>query len=574
MCVYLASYRVLSVTCLQVVLNEHFRCAEEIIEFSNREFYNGRLVPLRLPTRSERLSPSLVDVFVPNGVKVGKVNEPEAEEVVRLVKDFVSHQALNGTPRTIGVISLVGDDQSRLIRGRLLDAIGPQKMALHEILVGDPPTFQGAERDVIILSMVCSPGSVPTQSQLMHAQRANVALSRARDRCILVRSIKINDISSAEDIKIPIIEFFQTANTKTEESNETEPLAMTGGWHSGDVSVRNLLEKVLRARGFSVREMGVVWKNAICVEHEASDSRAAILIEGTGESFPAWHENYKQQKAIERVGWKCLRVDALSLLCDFHVTLESLVQFLRVNGIEEPPVVLYDELEQDHISDVDGSTSIVEEIVEEESHGVANPVAPEAVDPPDVHDVVVISSDDEEDDADKKVAAVKPAPVLSHMDDNDVLHESAFGEVVELSFLRSEIPERASAESYSGDQSGVLEGLLGRAGTKRRTRDKADRYECDESEIEESLSGRSGKKRRRPYKRLDKYARDGRYYPVGKLSVPTGVDVEGTQEGEWYDTDSDLQEGEDEWQEDGNRAKFDGMVPSLPNNSRPHSDDR
>jgi hypothetical protein len=41
----------------------------------------------------------------------------------------------------------MGEEQSRLIRSRLLDAIGPQRMAQHSILVGDPPSFQGTERD-------------------------------------------------------------------------------------------------------------------------------------------------------------------------------------------------------------------------------------------------------------------------------------------------------------------------------------------------------------------------------------------------------------------------------------------
>jgi superfamily I DNA and/or RNA helicase len=71
---------------------------------------------------------------------------------------------------------LIGEEQNRLIRGRLLDSIGPQKCKEHNILISEPPNFQGAEGDIIYLSMVSSPGSVPTQSQLFHAQRANVAL--------------------------------------------------------------------------------------------------------------------------------------------------------------------------------------------------------------------------------------------------------------------------------------------------------------------------------------------------------------------------------------------------------------
>lgn len=102
---------------------------------------------LRLPTKSERITPSIVDVYLPKAVKRGRVNESEADKIVEMIGDIVSQQSDNS--RSIGVISLMGDEQSRLIRGRLLnsDRIGPGGMVRHNILVGDPPAFQGAERD-------------------------------------------------------------------------------------------------------------------------------------------------------------------------------------------------------------------------------------------------------------------------------------------------------------------------------------------------------------------------------------------------------------------------------------------
>ena len=129
-------------------MNEHFRCASEIIAFSNENFYDNQLIPLRLPTQSERITPSIIDVRIPKGIKVGKINEREVEEIVRRVAEIVeSHGHGSLQRRSIGIISLMGDEQSRLIRGRLLDTIGPQRMAQHSVLVGDPPSFQGTERD-------------------------------------------------------------------------------------------------------------------------------------------------------------------------------------------------------------------------------------------------------------------------------------------------------------------------------------------------------------------------------------------------------------------------------------------
>jgi superfamily I DNA and/or RNA helicase len=116
-------------------LSEHFRCAPEIIEFSNSQFYDGRLVPLRLPTKLERLKPSLLDVRVSGGEKNGKVNEREADKIVEMIKKTMGTHDSDSSPRSIGVISLIGDEQSRLIRGRLLDAVGPELLAKHNVLV-------------------------------------------------------------------------------------------------------------------------------------------------------------------------------------------------------------------------------------------------------------------------------------------------------------------------------------------------------------------------------------------------------------------------------------------------------
>ena len=52
------------------------------IEFSNREFYNGQIKPLRVPKSSERLDPPLIDVMVLGGYGKGDYNPPEARAIV------------------------------------------------------------------------------------------------------------------------------------------------------------------------------------------------------------------------------------------------------------------------------------------------------------------------------------------------------------------------------------------------------------------------------------------------------------------------------------------------------------
>jgi hypothetical protein len=423
----------------RVILREHFRCAPEIISFSNSEFYDGSLTPLRLPRNTERMEPSLIDVRVPNGIKEGKINRAECDEIVERIQAYVS-SCSTSNQRSIGVISLVGDEQSRLIRGRLLDAIGPKAMKDHDILVGDPPTFQGAERDMIFLSMVCSPGAVPTQSQLMHAQRVNVALSRARDRMVLVRSIDANHIPNEQDIKYTVLDFFQRAAAKTSDEDDSDSAAdseniVKSALSPFRVDAERLLNLQLQEKGYAISSMGVVWFDGICVEGPETGDRAALCVECSGESLDDWKRVVQQQKSIERVGWRCLRVDALSLIYDFHASMEKVIEFLTLAGVH--PVIPREADSVVEVPDDEGEEQ-EEDAGERDEEGVPNNAANEAapaVPAQGEEDEVVIISTDEENEEDNK----KPAAMKAEDEPNETLgsgeRDSDYGQAVDLGFL-------------------------------------------------------------------------------------------------------------------------------------------
>jgi superfamily I DNA and/or RNA helicase len=134
-----------------------------------------------------------LDIFVPDGRRTGdKINLREAQVIVEEIKTLIDDpriariEALNRW-RSIGVISLIGAKQAALINRMLLDELGDEIMMRHRIACGDSATFQGNERDVVFLSMIADPDS---KHAAHFEQRFNVALSRARDRMVLVRSVK------------------------------------------------------------------------------------------------------------------------------------------------------------------------------------------------------------------------------------------------------------------------------------------------------------------------------------------------------------------------------------------------
>eukprot|EP00562_Extubocellulus_spinifer_P002067 CAMPEP_0178481756 /NCGR_PEP_ID=MMETSP0696-20121128/6379_1 /TAXON_ID=265572 /ORGANISM="Extubocellulus spinifer, Strain CCMP396" /LENGTH=1859 /DNA_ID=CAMNT_0020109245 /DNA_START=170 /DNA_END=5749 /DNA_ORIENTATION=+ len=494
----------------RVVLSEHFRCSPDIIKFSNDTYYQSRLHPLRLPTSAEVMSPSLVDIYLRNGRKVGKTNEAEANKIVSMIKTMVDGESRKkrkrrSRPKSIGVICLVGDEQARMIRGRLLDSIGPEKYSEHDVLVGEPPSFQGSERDVIFLSMVSSPGSVATQSQLMYHQRINVALSRARDRMVLVRSINRSHITSIEDAKVAVIDFFSEFASKDVEQDNPKRVEDSIRLNSTSYDAPPLQERVLDhvteyldEAGFVVRPMGLVWAGAICIENDSTGARAAVAIESSGEVKQEWTATVAQQRAIERVGWQCFRLDALSWILDHKSTSDMLHAFLRSANVKPKkqaaaPIALEDEAigseaeQGEHADGGPGDDEDDQESAAEEAQ--RNNDLPE--------DVVVISSNDEEENmagegfmhvsSGESSAAVKDED--DDDDDDDGFDPSNYGSVIQLGgFANAPASSNQQNDDDAMDDDSISDLDTKPRAKPRRRRDKAEESEeeVEEEDMEEN----------------------------------------------------------------------------------------
>ncbi|MDP1586208.1 MAG: DEAD/DEAH box helicase, partial [Prosthecobacter sp.] len=167
----------------RVVLREHFRCMPEIIRFSSDLCYRGQLEPLR-QYPPQRLEPIVVH-HIADGYREGTSqsarNPVEAESLVEAICQCCRSPAY--ADKTIGVISLQGETQAKLINSLLLKHLTPEEIEDREIVCGDAYAFQGDERDIMFLSMVAAPNA---QFQALTTdaarQRFNVAASRARDQ--------------------------------------------------------------------------------------------------------------------------------------------------------------------------------------------------------------------------------------------------------------------------------------------------------------------------------------------------------------------------------------------------------
>ncbi|KJC45292.1 hypothetical protein UP06_14790 [Bradyrhizobium sp. LTSP857] len=307
-----------------VMLKEHFRCVEPIIRFS-MQFYNQDLVPLRIPKPSERLDPPLVDIYVEDGQRRGKskVNPREAEVIVEEIATIVEQASrVEGPARSIGVISLVGADQALHVQKLLMERIGETAMMRHRVVCGDSASLQGDERDIVFISMIADRARKQSQTSIQYQQRFNVALSRARDRMVLVRSVKEEELNP-KDLKSKVIGHFR----------EPMPNVVNPSLDLIDLCQSEFERTVFMAlveRGYRViPQVGSAGFSIDMVVEGEGGRRLAVECDGDRYHGPErWADDMRRQRILERVGWSFWRCFGSNYQIDQQGVMDDLIQTL------------------------------------------------------------------------------------------------------------------------------------------------------------------------------------------------------------------------------------------------------
>ena len=310
----------------KVMLREHFRCVQPIIAYSNRTFYDNFIQPLRVPRASERIDPPLVDIFVPDGVRSNNdLNKAEAEAIAAEIAAILRDPKLKG--RTLGVVSLLGPDQAQCIDKLVRTQCDGDELMRRDFACGDARIFQGSERDIMFLSMVADQRNHHALSGNMFEQRFNVAASRARDRMYLVRSVRHDELSSA-DIRRSLLSHFSKPMDGGDNDGSQIELCESG--FERDVYT------ALFERGYAVTPQVRVGSFRIdMVVEGGNDSRLAIECDGDEFHGPdRWQADMNRQRILERAGWVFWRCFASTWSLRKDDILTELVARLQSMGIE------------------------------------------------------------------------------------------------------------------------------------------------------------------------------------------------------------------------------------------------
>lgn len=281
-----------------VLLDEHFRSLPPIINFSNREFYGNRIRVMRQNNPNDKI---LEIVHVPDG-KVdydATRNLPEIEALVKRVHEIIvdNERENPDNPITIGIISPFRAQVEQL-KISLSKVISDYMMEKHKIEIGTAHTFQGDERDIILISWAFANNSFPQSLTFLQKPNLfNVAVTRAKNKIINFVSKDFTDLP--DGLFRSYLSYIKEYDEKHEKIINKE---------LDENTYKNSFERevaeTLRDLGYEIQagvDLGGVNADILV------NNKFVIECDGLKDNIKSNMKNMKKQAIIERCGFKVCR---------------------------------------------------------------------------------------------------------------------------------------------------------------------------------------------------------------------------------------------------------------------------
>ena len=276
-----------------VMLDEHFRSLPPIINFSNHEFYNDRIRVMRKDKSDEKVL-ELVEVLD------GKVdfdatrNLPEIEAVVKRL-----HERQNpDNPVSVGIISPFRAQVEQL-KVSVSKVLSDYMIKKHQIEIGTAHTFQGDERDIMLISWAIADNSY--NQSLIFLQKPNlfnVAITRGRNK--VINFISRNPRELPEGHFRNYVSYMQLYQDRKQ--------AMLSGEIDENI-YKNSLEREVAEKIRELDHKVVAGADIAGLSADLLvDDKFVIEIDGLDDKIKSHISNMKKQAIIERSGYKVKRI--------------------------------------------------------------------------------------------------------------------------------------------------------------------------------------------------------------------------------------------------------------------------
>ena len=328
----------------QCRLEWHYRSrCEDLIAFSNRNFYDNRL--LTFPTLERRQKGMGVEFcFVPDGIydRSSKTNQLEAEKVVDLVYENIK----NYPERSLGVVAFSVTQQEAILKIiQKRRAENDSSAEFFETSKNEPffvknlETVQGDERDTIIFSIAYAKDAdgkfIHNFGPLNHdggERRLNVAITRAKYNIKIVSSIKGKDIdenrTQAEGLLL-LKDYLDAC-----ENGMDIVTASKYAKKNKEADFNKDIYDTLKKAGFGVTaNLGYSeYKIDFAVKSPNNDNYV-VAVECDGETYryskTTRDRDRLREEMLKKLGWKYYRIWSVDWFRNRTTEMKNLIDFIK-----------------------------------------------------------------------------------------------------------------------------------------------------------------------------------------------------------------------------------------------------
>lgn len=307
-------------------LRWHYRSRHEsLIAFSNNRFYENKLVTF--PSAQERNTNLGVKfIYVKDGIydRGGKRNNLREAEVVA---DYVFEHFTNFPTKSLGVVAFsqaqmiaIEDEieRRRILRPEFEDYFKEDR--LEGFFIKNLENVQGDERDVIFFSV--GYGRDPQGRLTMNfgplnrdggERRLNVAITRAREKVLLISSIKAGDIDLTGPASAGVLNFHRYLDYASR-GIEALTLDAPQGLGEAESPLEEDIASEIRRLGYDViPQVGCSgYRVDMGVLDPAQPGKFILGIEADGatyhSAYTARDRDRLRQQVLENLGWRIHRI--------------------------------------------------------------------------------------------------------------------------------------------------------------------------------------------------------------------------------------------------------------------------
>ncbi len=305
----------------------HYRSMiKELIDFSNQQFYDNKIIFVSKNNRQKNLTPEVVKC---DGKEIKGVNNEEIKLIIKKINQYINNANEDEISKIL-VICFTTAQKDALIEKLNKDNDQTIKRWLNKnnLVIKDITNVQGDEGDIVILSNVFSPESKDfgVLNQSRGQNYLNVAITRAVKNIVIIKSLDhkqlekmkwLNEGGNDKEAVNYYKSWIKYVDEKIQKAEETDASPEINGISYFKQEIFHTLKTIPTLKQYKISKNINIGSQPIDIafyKEDLSHIDLVLILDDWKKNltFNEWFEDIDKQEYLTARGYKVLRIEEIN----------------------------------------------------------------------------------------------------------------------------------------------------------------------------------------------------------------------------------------------------------------------